>query len=148
MARSTSTIRSFFPLQLPQFLRTIVALILREMTTSYGRSPGGYIWAVAEPVVGIALLTFIFSLAFHAPPVGPSFALFYASGLVPFLVYVDISNKISQSVNFSAPLLTYPRVTIIDAVLARALLNIATQALVMSLILIPLRALTQFLHYN
>ncbi|MEL6475009.1 MAG: sugar ABC transporter permease, partial [Pseudomonadota bacterium] len=27
-------------------LRSIIALMLREMATSYGRSPGGYLWAV------------------------------------------------------------------------------------------------------
>jgi len=125
-------------LRMPQSLRTIIALVLREMATSYGRSPGGYLWAVAEPVAGIALLTFIFSMGFQAPPLGPSFALFYASGLVPFLVYIDISNKLSQAINFSAPLLTYPRVTLADAVLARLILNAATQAVVVCLVMIPL----------
>ncbi len=104
------------------------------MATSYGRAPGGYLWAVAEPVAGIALLTFIFSLGFHAPPLGTSFALFYASGLVPFLIYTDISGKIAQSINFSLPLLSYPRVTLADAALARAALCILTQTLVCGLV--------------
>jgi len=104
------------------------------MATSYGRSPGGYIWAVAEPVAGIALLTFIFSLGFYAPPLGTSFALFYASGLVPFLVYSDLSGKISQAINFSLPLLGYPRVTLADALLARAILCVITQTLVCGLV--------------
>ena len=114
--------------------------MLREMATSYGRSPGGYIWAIAEPVAGIALLTFIFSLGFHAPPLGSSFALFYASGLVPFLIYSDVSTKISQSINFSLPLLGYPRVTLADALLARALLSIMTQVLVSGLVFLGLIA--------
>lgn len=126
---------SIRPLRLPQALRTILALILREMATSYGRSPGGYIWAIAEPVAGIALLTFIFSLGFHAPPLGTSFALFYASGLLPFLLYSDLSGKLSQAINFSLPLLAYPRVTLADAVLARAVLNVMTQSLVSCLVL-------------
>lgn len=114
--------------------RTIMALILREMATSYGRSPGGYLWAIAEPVAGISLLTLIFSLGFHAPPLGLSFALFYASGLVPFLMYSDISGKISQSINFSLPLLGYSRVTLADALLARTILAIMTQTMVCGLI--------------
>lgn len=122
-------------LPLPRACRTILALLLREMATSYGRSPGGYLWAVAEPVAGIALLTFIFSLGFQAPPLGTSFALFYASGLLPFLIYSDLSGKVSQSINFSLPLLGYPGVTLIDAVLARALLNLITQVLVFCLVM-------------
>ncbi len=126
---------SIKPLRLPRSVQTILALILREMATSYGRSPGGYLWAIAEPVAGIALLTFIFSLGFHAPPIGTSFALFYASGLVPFLVYAELSGKLSQSINFSLPLLGYPRVTLADAVIARTALTLLTQTLVCCLVL-------------
>ncbi|WP_439141822.1 ABC transporter permease [Planktotalea sp.] len=134
MANDIAKIPPIRTLRLPCACRTIIALVLREMSTSYGRSPGGYIWAVAEPVAGIALLTFIFSLGFQAPPLGTSFALFYASGLVPFLIYSDVSGKIAQSINFSLPLLGYPRVTLIDAVLARTILSIVTQTLVCSLV--------------
>ena len=126
--------RSNFWSFLTRSSRTVLALILREMATSYGRSPGGYIWAIAEPVAGIALLTFIFSLGFQTPPLGISFALFYASGLVPFLIYSDVSTKISQSINFSLPLLGYPRVTLADALIARALLTVMTQLLVSGLV--------------
>ncbi|MEL7381498.1 MAG: ABC transporter permease [Pseudomonadota bacterium] len=110
--------------------RSISALILREMSVTYGRSPGGYLWAFLEPAAGILLLTFLFSKAFHAPPLGHSFALFYATGLIPFLAYSDIASKVSQSLNFSRQLLAYPAVTFIDALLARLSLNFLTQMLV------------------
>lgn len=71
-------------------LRTISALVLREMATTYGRSPGGYIWAILEPVGGIALLSILFSLAFLHPALGSNFQLFYASGLVPLTVFTSI----------------------------------------------------------
>ena len=134
MVQEVPKIQPLRTLRLPRSCRTVIALVLREMATSYGRSPGGYVWAVAEPVAGIALLTFIFSLGFHAPPLGSSFALFYASGLVPFLIYSDISGKVAQSINFSLPLLGYPRVTLVDAILARTVLSIMTQTLVCGLV--------------
>ncbi|MEZ5910807.1 MAG: ABC transporter permease [Paracoccaceae bacterium] len=111
-------------------LRTIMALILREMSTTYGKSPGGYIWAVVEPAAGVALLSVLFSLAFRAPPIGSSFSLFYATGLLPFMLYVDISRKIAGSLAFSKQLLFYPGVTFVDAVIARFVLNYITQILV------------------
>ncbi|MEO1493918.1 MAG: ABC transporter permease [Pseudomonadota bacterium] len=110
--------------------RAIFALILREMTTSYGRSPGGYVWAVLEPVAGIALLTAIFSAGFRHPPLGTSFALFYATGILPFLMYADVAGKLSQTLAFSRALLEYPRVTFVDALVARFLLNTLTQFMV------------------
>lgn len=122
---------------LPRFasLRTMVALILREMSTTYGRSPGGYIWAVAEPALGLVLLVAIFSTGFRTPPLGTNFAIFYASGLLPFFTFLQVSNKVGQSINFSRQLLSYPRVTIVDALMARFVLCALTQFLVSYLIL-------------
>ena len=68
-----------------RWLRVLFALVVREMSTRFGRSWGGYLWAIVEPVGGILLLTFIFSLALRKPPLGTNFALFYASGMVPVL---------------------------------------------------------------
>ncbi|QPM90954.1 ABC transporter permease [Pseudooceanicola algae] len=115
-------------------IRTIGALILREMATSYGRSPGGYLWAIAEPVAGIALLTAVFSVGFRAPALGVSFPLFYASGMLPFLLFTHLSGRIAQSIDFSRPLLAYPAVTWLDAIIARFLLNLITQLMVGQLI--------------
>ncbi|MFT6676852.1 MAG: capsular polysaccharide transport system permease protein [Sulfitobacter sp.] len=103
------------------------ALILREIATSYGRSPGGYLWAVLEPAAGIALLTLIFSIGFRTPPLGSSFALYYAAGMLPLMMYSDISGKLAQTILFSRALLAYPRVTFLDALIARLVLNFLTQ---------------------
>ena len=56
--------------------RAVMALVLREMTTTYGRSAGGYIWAFVQPIAGIALLTFIFTLIARTPPLGTNFPFF------------------------------------------------------------------------
>jgi capsular polysaccharide transport system permease protein len=108
--------------------------MLREMSTSYGRSPGGYIWAIAEPVAAIAFLSLVFSVAFGAPPIGVSFPMFYATGMVPFVMFNDLHNKVSQSLMYSKPLLAYPNVTFLDAILARFFLNLLTQLLVVYLV--------------
>lgn len=110
--------------------RAIGALILREISTTYGRSPGGYVWAIMEPAAGIALLTLVFSIGFRTPPLGTSFALFYAAGILPLMMYTDISSKLAQTVQFSRALLTYPRVTFLDALIARFVLNLLTQLMV------------------
>ena len=117
-------------------LRAIGALVLREMQTSHGRSSGGYFWAIAEPVGGITLLTLICSMGFRAPPVGTSFAMFYATGVVPFMAYLDMSGKVAGSINYSKSLLSYPAVTFMDALLARIAFNTVTQIMVATLIFV------------
>jgi capsular polysaccharide transport system permease protein len=111
-------------------LRCIAALMLREMATTYGRSPGGYFWVLAEPIGGIAILTFAFSLLFAKPPIGVSFELFYATGMLPFLVFTTICNRVGGAITYSRPLLLYPAVTFVDAILARFFVNLITELLV------------------
>ena len=120
------------PLSTP---RAIMALILREMSTTYGRSPGGYVWAILEPTAGIALLTAIFSAGFRNPPLGTSFALFYSAGMLPFLMFSEITGKLGQTLAFSRALLAYPRVTFLDAIIARLSLIFFTQIMVHFIVL-------------
>ena len=111
-------------------VRAIVALMLREMATTYGRSPGGYLWAVLEPVGGIAILTLIFSFGFNAPSLGVNFPIFYATGVLPFMMFNSVCNRVSTALLFSKSLLAYPAVTYLDALIARFLVNSVTQAMV------------------
>lgn len=110
--------------------RTILALMLREMTTRYGRSPGGYLWSILEPVGGIALLAAGFSLVMRHPPIGTSFLLYFATGMLPFTLYSTLDNMVSRGLKFSRPLLAYPAVRWIDAILARFLLNTLTKLVI------------------
>ena len=122
-------------------LRAIGALIIREMSTSYGRSPGGYFWAVMEPVAGVALLSIVFSLAVRTPSLGTNFQIFYATGFLPFVFYREIENKIAASLKFSKALLFYPGVTYADALIARLALTVVTQFMVFFLVVSAILAI-------
>ena len=114
--------------------RVIGALVVREMITRYGRSPGGYIWAILEPVGMVALLAIAFSQFIHVPPLGESFILFYATGYVPFHAYSEIAGVVSSSVLVNRQLMQFPAVTPLDAVLARFILSVITIVVVTVLI--------------
>ncbi len=122
---------------MPSFvnLRVIVALMMREMSTRYGRSAGGYLWALLEPAGMILILAIVFSLALRTPSLGSSFVLFYATGYFAFHFYVELSSFAASAINMNRPLLTYPRVTPIDAIIARALLQFFTLAVAAIIIL-------------
>ncbi|WP_237220304.1 ABC transporter permease [Salipiger sp. CCB-MM3] len=105
------------------------------MLTRYGRSPGGYLWAVLEPLGMIAIMAIGFSLLLRTPPLGNSFLLFFATGHIPFALHQTISNTTARSLKFSKSLLSYPIITWVDAIVARLLLNALTGVLVAYLIL-------------
>jgi capsular polysaccharide transport system permease protein len=106
--------------------RVLFALLMREMTTRFGRSAGGYLWALIEPVGFIALLSLVFSQIAHTPPIGRSFPLFYATGHIAFSFYNDIAALTGRAVLVNRPLLNYPAVTALDTVLARFVLQVLT----------------------
>lgn len=109
-----------------QSIRVIVALMIREMITRYGRSWGGYIWAILEPVGMIAILSLAFSQFFRVPPIGNSFILFYATGFIPFHFFNDITQNTSNAIRLNRTLMHFPIVTPLDVVLARFLLSVLT----------------------
>lgn len=115
-------------------VRTIAALMLREMGSTYGRSPGGYLWVIAEPIGVVVVLSIGFSLLLRSPVLGTSFILFYATGYMPFSVYSDLALKTQMALTYSRPLLAYPGVTWLDALLARFFLNLITGATVSALL--------------
>ncbi|WP_340110456.1 ABC transporter permease [Pikeienuella sp. HZG-20] len=113
---------------MPSFvnIRVIIALMMREMSTRYGRSAGGYIWAILEPVGAILILSIVFSAAIRTPSIGTSFPLFFATGYLPFQFYSELSAFSAAAITMNKSLLTYPRVTPIDAILARFFLQFFT----------------------
>lgn len=106
--------------------RVLHALMLREMVTRYGVSRLGYLWALLEPVGFITLLSLLFSQIAHAPPIGNSFPLFYATGFIGFHWFHDISTVVAKSAYVNRPLFTFPAVTPLDTVIARFCLQALT----------------------
>jgi capsular polysaccharide transport system permease protein len=115
--------------------RVLFALIMREMTTRYGRNVGGYVWAVLEPAATIALLSTVFEFIARHPALGSNFPFFFATGYMAFHLYLDTSRAVSNAVTANRALLTFPRVTIVDTVIARFILQFLTSVFVTALIL-------------
>ncbi|PYG26322.1 ABC transporter permease [Pelagimonas varians] len=122
--------------------KAVTALMIREMATRYGRSPGGYVWALLEPMGVILIMAIGFSVMLRSPPIGNSFILFYATGFLPFTLFQSLSKAIARSISFSRALLMYPAVTWVDAMLARFVLNSLTGILVTLVICASLLAVT------
>lgn len=130
-----------------QRLRVVFALMVREMGTRFGRSAGGYLWALAEPLGGILLLSVAFSLALRKPPLGVSFILFYATGMMPFTMFNTLSRGVGSVIGANRGLLTYPVVGTLDAVFATAALNFLTTGMVAFLLFAGI-VMTLGLHVN
>lgn len=116
-------------------IRVTSALIIREMAARFGDKPGGYVWALLDPLTHVFLMTIIFSAIAKAPPLGTSFPLFFASGYLCFQFYQGMSTYVASAVKANKSLLTYPLVAPIDAVVARYILQFITTSFVATFIL-------------
>ncbi|HVC53539.1 MAG TPA: hypothetical protein VND87_16085, partial [Stellaceae bacterium] len=121
--------------------RVLHALILRETRTRFGEARLGYGWALIEPLLHLSLLWVMFALLMHGrPPMGSNFFLFYLTGLVPYHIFVHASCSMTHAVPSNGALLQLPRVTTFDVVLARGILEVATDMLVAVTLLLAFAA--------
>lgn len=106
-------------------LRVIGALIMRELHTRYGRDNIGYLWIIFEPMIfatGIGLL--------HSGSSSSEFAMtdikpvpFAIIGYGTFIIFRNIVNRSSGTIESNAPLLYHRMVTLFDMLLARTILE-------------------------
>ncbi|MCV9961162.1 ABC transporter permease [Pararhizobium sp. BT-229] len=115
---------------LTQHIRVVAALVIREMQARFGSKPGGYVWAVLDPLAHVAIMTVVFSTLARVPALGNDFALFFASGYLPFTFYQGMSSFVAGAVKSNRNLFSYPIVSPFDAAVARYILQFMTSVLV------------------
>lgn len=105
-------------------IRVVAALILRETGSRETTASLGFLWTMIEPMAASILMTVVFSFMVRQPPLGTNFMLFYLTGMCSFQMYTSVQGRVSGAIRFSRSLLGFPSVTVLDAILARFLLNV------------------------
>ena len=115
--------------------RVVWALMLREIHTLYGGDYLGYLWALINSMVQIGIFWVLrWLLGFHAPH-GLSLPLFLITGFTVWNVFSNIVLKSVAATDGNRALLTFPQVTPLDLLLARAGVILATETAVMLILL-------------
>lgn len=115
---------------LKQHVRVTIALIIRETSARYGNKPGGYVWAILDPLAHVAMMSYFYQIIARTPALGTDFPLFFATGYLPFSAYQGMSAFVAGAVRSNKNLFSYPIVAPIDAVAGRYILQLITSALV------------------
>lgn len=116
---------------LRQQVVVIGALILREVRTRFGRHRIGYLWALVEPCLYIsAWLAIYYWFRMGAMVHDMSPVLFMSCGLVPFLAFRRVATYVEDAISSNTSLLQFPLVKGVDTLLARFILESATQTFV------------------
>lgn len=111
-------------------IRVVAALLVREMSTRFGSKPGGYVWAIVDPVAHIGFMTIIFMAITRTPALGKSFPLFFATGYLAFQFYQAMAGYLNGAIKANRTLLSYPNVAPIDTIVSRYILQAGTTSVV------------------
>ncbi len=103
--------------------RVLGALILREMSTRFGRENLGYLWLFAEPLMLGTAIGALHHATGHFLPGGLHVVFFWVTGYVPFYMFRSVVNRAPTAVVANQSLLYHRRITLLDILLSRNLLE-------------------------
>lgn len=114
---------------------TVHALMMRELKTRFGAKKLGYFWALAEPMAQGLVMGTMFTLIGRSSLSGVPVILFMVSGIVPFKFFSKLLTQLTGAVNANKSLFTYRQVSILDPVITRLIIEIATYIIVFCVLL-------------
>jgi len=123
----------------------VFALVLREVQGRFGQNRLGAFWFVFEPLAHVLLLLLIFTTLRGRHIAGIPVPLFLIHGIVPFLLFRNLTLKGMAAINANRGLLAYKQVKPFDMIIARAIVEVLLMSCVFILIL---AALGWFFEYD
>jgi capsular polysaccharide transport system permease protein len=135
-----TTTRSHFQIQRD----VIYALLLRELSSRFGKSRGGFVWVLVEPIAHVLVPVITFGFIRQKMVPGVEFPVFLVYGFLPFLFFKAICLQIVDGVNAAQGLLSYRQVLLMDVFISKAMAYSVIQAVVFTLVLTGLA----MLHYE
>lgn len=103
--------------------RVIGALMIRELTTRFGRENIGFLWIMVEPLL-FALLVGLLWRAMKGPlEYGVDIIAFVVSGYIPLVLFRSSVSRAVSSFTANSGLMYHRQVTIIDLVFVRFLIE-------------------------
>jgi len=116
-------------------LRVVHALALRETRTRFGAHKLGYLWALLEPIFWILTFWGLFEVAGRHTAHGMDVIPFLATGIIPYTLFSQSTDRNMAAIAGNKALLFYPQVQTLDITLARGALEMATYVMVFIVLL-------------
>ncbi len=99
--------------------------MIRDMHTRFGRQNIGYLWLFVEPMILAGAVAILHIVAGKGLPGGISIFPFYILAYAPYYLYRAILNRACDAWEENHVLFYHRQVTLLDALVARGLLDLA-----------------------
>lgn len=100
-------------------VRVIQALIIRELTTRFGRENIGFLWVMAEPLLFAVLVGLLWRFEKGPSEHGVSIIAFVATGYIPLVMFRSTVSRSVGSFTANASLMYHRQIKILDLILVR-----------------------------
>lgn len=107
----------------------------------FGKSRGGFIWVLVEPVAHVVVPVVTFGFIRQRMMPGVEYPVFLVYGILPFLFFKSICLQIVDGVTAAQRLLSYRQVQLLDVFIAKLLAFAAVQTIVFVVVLTGLAML-------
>lgn len=125
-------------------VRVIQALMLRELTTRFGRENIGFLWIMAEPLL-FALLVGLLWRATKGPlEYGVDIVAFVVTGYIPLVLFRSTVTRAVSSFTANGSLMYHRQIKVLDLILVRFLVELIGHMMAYLLIAIGLGVLGLF----
>ncbi|MEO6216846.1 MAG: ABC transporter permease [Sphingomonas sp.] len=103
--------------------RVIFALMIRELTTRFGRENIGFLWVMAEPLLFATLVGFLYRYMIGTEEHGVSVVAFIASGYIPLTVMRNSFGRCLNIFVVNGSLLYHRQVRVLDFIIVRFMIE-------------------------
>jgi capsular polysaccharide transport system permease protein len=115
-------------------IRVIWALILKEVRSQHKEEALGYVWAIIEPLVQLFGWLVFITVFRQRAPIGSSPITFLATGILPIKTFISVYTAMTLALVQNRQFMNYAIVRPNDTIIARFVLEVATDVLVMIII--------------
>lgn len=105
-------------------LRVIKALMLRELTTRFGRENIGFLWIMVEPLLFAVLVGLVWRGMKGPFEFGVDIIVFVVSGYIPLVLFRSSFSRSLNAFTANGGLLYHRQITILDLLLVRFFLEL------------------------
>jgi capsular polysaccharide transport system permease protein len=116
----------------------LLALVVRELRSRVQGRWLSLLWLVFEPLVHVMLILALIGARTNAVMLNIELPVFLVTGLLPFFLFRNLARKLPSSISANRSLFAYRQVMPIDALIARAMVEIGLYAMVYLVALILL----------
>jgi lipopolysaccharide transport system permease protein len=122
-----------------QYRELVAFLALRDFRVRYKQAAFGTAWAVARPLAGVAVFTFVFGRLVHVPSDGVPYVLFVFAGMMFWGLFADGLDAATGSLVANSALVTkvyFPRIAVPLASVLPRLVDFGVATLVLAVLIV------------